>query len=145
MTNHYEIVGIGSPRPRWRHQRIIQQAIHTMYDELDKNYLFVLPEATVTNNWNDIAPDLVIFNEDEYPLCMIEITNRRFLKKHLLRCEALTLRFPDGEYFVLEYESGILYQYDTAKALWRSSEEYDLFSRYLQQPLLYYFSKPQKL
>mgnify|MGYP006988880988 CR=1 FL=1 len=52
----------------------------------------------------------------------------------------LIVRFPDAEYFVYDYEKGILFGYDVNADEWISSEGCEINSRYLCRPLTDYLS-----
>lgn len=131
--------GIGtSPRPKWRHQMTMARAVRLMYDELAEQEMILTTEATVTDDWDDLAPDLVAFSTDFVPLLMIEITTHRELKQIIKKCYELTARFPEAEYFVYDYEKDILYMYDSEHDRWLPSDEYDLFSAYLNKPMTVY-------
>ena len=130
--------GIGSPRPKWQHQRAMNKMAHRAYDELDHRGLEILSEATVTDDWDDLAPDLVIFNSYNIPVSIIEITTHRMLRPIIDKCYELIPRFPEAEYFVYDYESEILYKYDALHDLWLSSQEYNLRSQFLKKPVLDY-------
>ena len=101
----------------------------------------IFTEATVTDNWDDLAPDLVIFDERYHPLTIIEITTHKEVKKIINKCYELIERFPHAEYFVYDYEEDILYMYDFAADMWPSSEEYELYSQYLSQPIMNYIKQ----
>lgn len=127
-----------SPRPKWQHQRAMMRLASRSIFELERKGLEILPEATVTDDWDDLAPDLVIFNGSFEPLSIIEITRSYQLNAIVEKCEELMERFPYAEYFVYDYEEEVLYQYDSATNQWVSSVEYELYSQYLNRPLLDY-------
>ena len=137
LLDNYTGIGM-SPRPKWRHQNVIRHAMHRAYDELEKQGLMMLSEATVTDNWDDLAPDLVVFNAAHKPLSVIEITTHKECHAIIRKCYELIERFPDAEYFVYDYENGLLYGYDGQTDTWLTSDEYELMSHYLSMPLLYY-------
>ena len=95
----------------------------------------MLSESTVTDDWDDLAPDLVIFDEKNRPLSIIEITTHKECKAIVRKCYELIARFPEAEYFVYDYEADVLYAYEAATDAWLSSEVYELGSRYLERPL----------
>ena len=129
---------IGSPRPRKQHQRVMSMMLVKSYFELKRKGLEILTEQTVTEDCNDLAPDLVIFNKYDLPVSIIEITRTYQLDAIMDKCEELMERFPDAEYFVYDYENEVLYQYDFESDEWVSSEEYKLRSQYLNKPMLNY-------
>lgn len=132
-----DYTGIGmSPRPKWKHQNVIRHALRFTYDELEQQGLFMLSEATVTDDWEDLAPDLVIFNEHYEPLSIIEITTHKECKKIIKKCKELICRFPETEFFVYDYEQGALYAYDAEFNEWITGD--DLGSAFLSYPLLHY-------
>lgn len=137
LLDDYSGIGM-SPRPRWEHQEILMKCIRHAYDELAEQGLRIVPEATVTNDWNDKAPDLVIFDSDHYPLSIIEITTHKDYPEIIEKCEELMERFPESEYFVYDYERLTLYVYDGIEDSWISSKDYEILSRYLGRPLLNY-------
>lgn len=130
--------GVGSPRPQWPHQNVIRRAIYQTYAELEEQGLFMQSESTVTDDWDDLAPDLVVFDAYYSPLSIIEITTHKECRQIIRKCDELIVRFPDAEYFVYDYERGVLYGFDTLSKSWLSSEEYELTSRYLSRPLINY-------
>lgn len=130
--------GIGSPRPIWQHQIVMSNLHGNAAAELKQKGLLLLTEATVTDDWDDKAPDLVIFDKNMYPLTIIEITRNYQLDAIMDKCEELMERFPDSEYFVYDYEEQILHQYAYQSDEWVSSEECELKSNYLNKPLINY-------
>ena len=54
------------------------------------------------------------------------------------KCEELMERFPDAEYFVYDYENEVLYGYDADADQWLSSADYQLYSQYLNNPVITY-------
>lgn len=138
LLDNYTGVGM-SPRPKWQHQRVMNSILYYSFLELKRQGLFMLSEATVTDDWDDLAPDLVIFDNQYLPLTIIEITTHRELKKIIRKCYELIERFPDTEYFVYDYEEMVLCQYDAESNHWLSSEEDTLYSQYLSKPLIEYF------
>ena len=129
---------IGSPRPRWQHQIVMSRLHGESYKELARKGLLILTEPTITNDWDDKAPDLVIFNKDMQPLTIIEITRSYQLDDIIEKCVELMERFPDAEYFVYDYERNILYRFAPEYNKWLSSEKYELFSAYLSEPVMNY-------
>ena len=138
LLDNYTGVGM-SPRPKWQHQRVMNSILYYSFLELKRQGLFMLSEATVTDDWDDLAPDLVIFDNQYLPLTIIEITTHRELKKIIRKCYELIDRFPDTEYFVYDYEEMVLCQYDAESNHWLWSEEDTLYSLYLSKPLIEYF------
>lgn len=137
LLDNYTGIGM-SPRPKWRHQITMSRANRLMYDELAKQGMILATEATVTDDWDDLAPDLVTFSTDFVPLLMIEIATHRELKQIIKKCYELIARFPEAEYFVYDYEKDILYMYDGEHDRWLPSNEYDLYSAYLNKPMTAY-------
>lgn len=111
---------------------------------MNDRHLLMLPEATVTDDWNDNAPDSVIFDSAFHPLSIIEITRTEQLDAIIDKCEELMERFPEAEYIVYDYEQNVLYMYDAENYRWLSSDEYELYSQYLSEPLIEYFSTNNK-
>ena len=138
LLDNYSGVGM-SPRPRWQHQKAMSRLHANSYFELQRKGLEMLTEATVTNDWNDKAPDLVIFDNLFRPLSVFEITRNEQLDAIIDKCEELMERFHQSEYFVYDYEEEILYMYDAEYDRWLSSAQYVLYSRYLSRPLKTYF------
>lgn len=137
LLDDYSGVGM-SPRPKWQHQGILRKAIIRTYEELEEQGLMMLSESTVTDDWNDLAPDLVIFDRQHRPLSIIEITTHAECRAIIRKCHELIVRFPGAEFFVYDYERGILYAYDAEEKEWISSEGYEIVSRYLEGPVLEY-------
>ena len=137
LLDNYTGIGM-SPRPKWQHQNVIRRAICKSYDELESQSLFMLSEATVTDDWDDLAPDLVIFDNRYDPLSIIEITTHKELRKIITKCYELINRFPAAEYFVYDYEKTILYKFNLETEEWNSSSIDVLYSDYLTSPLLDY-------
>ena len=137
LLDNYTGIGM-SPRPKWQHQRIINRALHRAYDELNTQDLVMLPEATVTDDWDDLAPDLVIFDPNNIPVTIIEITTHKELRKILNKFDELIDRFPNAECFTFDYENEILYKFNPATDEWIPSTLAELYSAYLSLPLLDY-------
>ena len=137
LLDNYTGIGM-SPRPKWQHQHVIRRALLRTSEELEEQGLFMLSESTVTRNWDDLAPDLVIFNQRHQPLSIIEITTRRECKRIISKCDELIERFPAAEFFVYDYDSEILYGFRADTQEWLTSENYVISSRYLTNPLLEY-------
>lgn len=137
LLDDYSGIGM-SPRPKWQHQLIKDSFILNAGPELRRKKLLLLGEATVTQDWNDLAPDLVIFDKQFAPLAIIEITTHNELKNIIAKCYDLIPRFPNAEYFVYDYEAEILYQYLIEEDTWIESENEDISSQYLSRPLMDY-------
>ncbi|MBQ3999334.1 MAG: hypothetical protein II644_08380 [Paludibacteraceae bacterium] len=138
LLDDYSGIGM-SPRPQWKHQ-IAMSNFHTnACTELYQQGLQLLTEATVTNDWNDLAPDLVVFDAHFVPQTVIEITRTYQARAIINKCAELIERFPDAEYFVYDYEQRLLYGFDAERQKWITSDEYELFSQYLAHPVLAYF------
>lgn len=139
LLDNYSGVGM-SPRPKWLHQDVIRRAMRRSYDELEEQGLAMYSESTVTDDWDDLAPDLVIFDGLHTPLAIIEITTHRECRKILGKCQELIARFPEAEYFVYDYEERVLWGYDGSFGEWVTDDEYQIVSRYLSQPLRAYLA-----
>ena len=137
LLDNYTGIGM-SPRPKWQHQMVIRRAQNRTAEELEEQGLFMLSEATVTNNWNDRAPDLVIFDAKYHPKSLVEITTHKELRLILNAFNELIDRFPSAECFTYDYEKNVLYKYDPASDAWNSSLQEELFSKYLELPMMEY-------
>ena len=137
LLDNYTGIGM-SPRPKWQHQRVMSSLLRNMYAELQLQGFEPLTEATVTDDWDDLAPDIVIFDKNQNPLSIIEITTHKECRLIIRKCHELIVRFPETEYFVYDYESDVLYLYDASTQEWITSEDYEIGSRYLSRPLLEY-------
>ena len=137
LLDNYSGIGM-SPRPRWEHQIVMSNLHANAHHELKRKGLQFLTETTLTNNWDDLAPDLVIFDQFFHPLSIIEITRTAQLEVIIEKCEMLMDRFPDSEYFVYDYEQGILYTFNFEEGEWISSKTDEIFSHYLSKPLMSY-------
>lgn len=137
LLDNYTGIGM-SPRPKWTHQNVIRHAMHRAYDELEEQGLVMLSEATVTDDWDDLAPDLIIFNPYNEPLSVIEITTHKECRQIIRKCHKLIVRFSQTEYFVYDYEQDMLYAYDAERNEWFSSAHFEIHSGYLSHPLLFY-------
>ena len=133
--------GVGSPRPAYPHQFVMAHALRRMIDEIEEQGLRLATEITVTQDLNDLAPDIVIFDKDYYFLSSFEITKHSELKAIMCKCYELIDRFPLAEYFVFDYEQHIMYMYDEQNDRWLSSIKYDLCSAFLEKPVINYFIK----
>lgn len=139
LLNDYSGVGM-SPRPKWRHQMVMSQLLANMYFELIPKGYVPLTEATVTDNWNDLAPDIVVFDQNNVPMMIVEITTHKECYEILQKCEELMERFPYAEYFVYDYESEVLFGFDDASQEWFTSLDAEICSRFLKRPLLEYLN-----
>jgi len=131
--------GIGMARPKHEHQNVMFSAGINMSFELKQLGYKILPESTVTSNWNDLAPDLVIFDSSMRPLSIIEIVTHSQVRADMVKCCELMERFPNAEYFVYDYEHKVLYLYIPEEDDWFSSVDNILYSRYLSEPMIEYF------
>ena len=137
LLDNYSGIGM-CPRPKWQHQGVITQFFKCALPEIYMQDLILLSEATVTDDWDDLAPDLVVFSPDMEPICIIEITTHAQCNAIIRKCYELIERFPEAEYFVYDYERQILYQYDGENDEWLSSSEYILVSKYLNKAMMEY-------
>lgn len=137
LLDNYTGVGM-SPRPKWQHQILEDSFILNAGPEIRRNGLLLLGEVTVTDDWNDLAPDLVIFDRHFEPLSIFEITTSKECEAIIRKCHELIQRFPDAEYFVYDYEEGTLYQYIAEENVWITSDDEDISSLYLSRPLMDY-------
>ena len=138
MNVNCQKVGM-SPRPRWPHQDIIMTALSKIYADLDPEQYVVRIDSSITDNWNDVAPDIVVFNSVNYPLMVMEVASHRDLKRNQNKCTALLERFPDAEFYVYDYEREVLYMLEADENSWVSSNECELCSVYLYEPVESYF------
>ncbi len=137
LLDNYTGVGM-SPRPKWQHQILKDSFILNAGPEIRRNGLLLLGEVTVTDDWNDLAPDLVIFDKNFVPLSIFEITTSNECEAIIRKCHELIQRFPDAEYFVYDYEEDTLYQYIAEENVWITSDDEDISSLYLSRPLMDY-------
>ena len=137
LLDNYSGIGM-CPRPKWQHQGVIAHFFKCALPEIYMQDLILLSEATVTDDWDDLAPDLVVFSLDMEPLCIIEITTHAQCNAIIHKCYELIERFPEAEYFVYDYERQILYQYDGENDEWLSSSEYIPVSKYLNKAMMEY-------
>lgn len=137
LLDNYTGIGM-SPRPQFLHQDYMLHIAHTMYDEVFANGMIVRTESTVTDNWDDKAPDVIIYNRNNVPLMFLEITIHRECRKIMRKCERLQTRFPACECFVFDYETHELFLLDVAQRCWHSNDDAELCSAYLAQPLMHY-------
>ena len=137
LLDNYSGIGM-CPRPKWQHQGVIAQFFKCALPEIYMQDLILLSEATVTDDWEYLAPDLVVFSPDMEPLCIIEITTHAQCNTIIRKCYELMERFPEAEYFVYDYERQTLYQYDGENDEWLSSSEYILVSKYLNKAMMKY-------
>lgn len=133
--------GVGFPRPKWQHQEVMDRLHFNARTELREQGIKCLTEATVTDDWDDLAPDVVFFDRTYHPLTMVEITHKKQLKAIMNKCYELIERFPESEYFIYDYETELLYMYDAQADCWLSSLKYELFSAYLSRPLITYLTE----
>ena len=106
--------------------------------ELPKTFL-PLTEATLTDDWDDKAPDFVVFDKaDMYPLMMVEITTHRELLKIKRKCDNLAVRFPEIECWAFDYEEEKLYHFDIPNRHWEFVDD-NFRSNFLQLPMIEYF------
>ena len=138
LLDNYSGIGM-SPRPKWQHQIAMKNALRYMYDEIEEQGLLIMTEATVTDDWDDLAPDMVVFDKQYHPVMIIEITTHKEVRAIMRKCGELIARFPKAEYFVYDYERKILYRFAPEHARWLSSEQYDLYSAFLTRPVINYF------
>lgn len=130
--------GIGLPQPHWSHNYIVAKMTARMFQEAEDKGFILMPVSTVTNNWNDLTPDLILFTQEHYPLLIMEITTHKELRKNIRKCMTLYERFPNAEYFIFDYDKEILYLYDAQANEWFTSHDYELSSTYFNKPLLNY-------
>ena len=137
LLDNYSGIGM-SPRPKWQHQMVMSLFLGNAGRELRRKGLLLLTEVTVTDDWDDLAPDLVVFDAEFRPFMIIEITTHKECAAIIRKCEELMARFPEAEYFVYDYEKGELFAFDDETETWVRSEEYEIGSRYLDRPLMAY-------
>jgi len=143
LLDNYSGIGM-CPRPKWQHQGVIAHFLKSAEPEIYMQELILLSEATVTDDWDDLAPDLVIFSPAMEPLSIIEITTHHQCGDIIRKCGELIERFPEAEYFVYDYEQAMLYQYDIEEDEWVDSNSERLFSRYLNRPMIKYLQSKTK-
>lgn len=138
LLDNYSGVG-KSERPEWKHQDAISNFIINTRSELRGNHdLNVLSEATVTDDWDDLAPDIVAFDENNNPRLIIEITTRRQFFQIMNKFNALISRFPNAENWIYEYENKELFLFDPKNEIWHSSAEEALYSQFLSAEMIEY-------
>ena len=134
---------IGSPRAWDYHQEIILETIINLHPEVDQHPgCKILYESLVTKNRYDNYPDIIIKDENKYPVFIMEVTNKKGISYDRRKCLNLQARFPDCEFFIFNYETDILYTL-TADGAWLSSEDYILKSSLFLHPILDYVFIPE--
>ena len=134
--------GIGSPRARSIHQEIISGTLVNMWDEIKQKPAWKLMcQATVTENPNDNYPDIIVWNESKKLVFSLEITRNWSISYDRRKAIRLKARFPNAEFFIYNYESGILYALKSDNT-WADSREYNIMSSLLKKPLLDYIYLP---
>ena len=137
LLDNYTGVGM-CPRPKWAHQIFMNNLLFNLKLELPKTFL-PLTESTLTDDWDDKAPDLVVFDRaDMYPLMMVEITTHRELLKIKRKCDNLAVRFPEIECWAFDYEEEKLYYFDIPNRHWELVDD-NFRSNFLQLPMIEYF------
>ncbi len=137
LLDNYTGIGM-CPRPKWAHQIFMDNLLFNLKLELPKTFL-PLTEATLTDDWDDKAPDLVVFDRaDMYPLMMVEITTHRELLKIKRKCDNLAVRFPEIECWAFDYEEEKLYYFDIPNRHWELVDD-NFHSDFLQLPMIEYF------
>ena len=86
MNTNYQGIGM-CPRPKWEHQSLSALIHVNTHKELSCIGLRMFIEATVTEDWNDRAPDLVVFDELMTPKLIIEITTHKEVRKNVQKLE----------------------------------------------------------
>ena len=137
LLDNYTGIGM-CPRPKWAHQIFMDNLLFNLKLELPKTFL-PLTESTLTDDWDDKAPDLVVFDRaDMYPLMMVEITTHRELLKIKRKCDNLAVRFPEIECWAFDYEEEKLYYFDIPNRHWELVDD-NFRSNFLQLPMIEYF------
>ena len=137
LLDNYTGIGM-SPRPKFLHQDYMLHTAYAMYEEVFSNGMIVRTEATVTDDLDDKAPDVIIYTRNNFPLMFLEITTHRERSRIMRKCEKLQARFPECECFVFDYETHDLFLLDVEQRCWHSNNDADLYSAYLQYPLMHY-------
>lgn len=131
--------GIGFPRPRLQHQRLIMQTIRRMCDEIMAIPGWeILPEATVTDNPYDRYPDIVVFDENRIPVMTFEFCLHKQIPYNKRKGYILFERFPEATFFIYDYERQILLGMDREHPQWVDNREVALYSPYLKYPIMDY-------
>lgn len=75
-----------------------------------------------------------------------EVEGQGFIKELraiMRKCKELIVRFLVAEYFVYDYERNILHRFAPELNKWLSSDEYELFSVFLSEPVINYIVKDE--
>ncbi len=138
LLDNYTGIGM-SPRPQWQHQFVLRDLLVNVASELPRNRFTVATEITLTDDWDDRAPDLVVFAaQTMQPLMLVEITTHHELKKILRKCENLLPRFGAMEFWAFDYEAGQLWLLDANGRRWLLDDG-TATSAYLHHPMIDYF------
>ena len=129
--------GIGSPRARDYHQRVLTRTLVNMYKETVQQGLDILCEALVTKNPYDNYPDIIIKDETGCPVFIMEITRSWGLSYDRRKCISLKQRFPGCKFYIFNYETDVLYCL-TDDYTWLSSREYEFMSPLFERPVIDY-------
>ncbi len=130
--------GIGSPRARNLHQRIITGTAYNMFPEIVFGQgLDLLCEGLVTENPYDNYPDIIIKDRTGYPLFIMEITRSWSLSYDKRKCLKLKKRFPTADFYVFNYETDVLY-FLSEGGIWLKSDDYDFVSPLFSKPVYEY-------
>ena len=99
---------IGFPRPRSVHQSLVAYFCYELIQAVRGRELWVLPEASLTSNLNDVSPDILVCTKEHAPLLIVEFTNRHdaYRVRKKIR-ERILPRFPEIEAFMFNYETEV--------------------------------------
>lgn len=133
--------GIGLARARERHQTIILETIVKMHAEVKQHKGWkILAEALITDNPWDNYPDIIVKDNDKYPVFVMEIIRRHTFYYDRKKCIALKARFSECEFYIYNYETDVLY-YLSENSVWLTSQDYDFMHPLFQKPIMEYIHK----
>ena len=131
----------GALRPSWEHQGVLAAVHIQTMGELAAQGLRMFMETTVTDDCDDLAPDLVVFDKRYTPLAMIDVCIHAEIGAVMDKFKSLVARFPESEFFVYDYEENVLFKYEIREKCWVSSQNGKVYSKYLKNELMAYFKE----
>lgn len=131
-------LSVGMARSLRKHQQSVYNFCMNTGSDFYQMGMSVAPDSTPSDeNLNDIVPDIIVFDSDDIPVIMGEITTSGHVSEMKRKIAVKMMsRFTQAEFFVYDYQKEIVYLYDFDKECWLSSDDYQILCPYLQVPML---------
>ena len=137
QINKSDLPSIGMAHAKTEHMRSSMSFAMRTHKKFSDMGLTVLTETTLTDDQNDLVPDITVYDEyrNHYPMIIIESTVPKYVYRNKAKCIKMLKRFPLATVYVYDFVQDIVYVYDKHTQKWISSKQRLILCAYLNTPI----------